>query len=201
MQLPYWSTSRSGSKVDRRARRITWPYSEHSCSLCATTFRNMFCQQLLTSDATARSCGHRSTVWRRGRILRILPSPYRWPIHFSPDLYPGASHLRLRRGVERIPSFAFGSSPPAGRAHLSDAVPRLVWLGGLSPLLGRNFELRGIRHDVGPAAGVGQCRGHYGVSGFQGELDFQLVSTGNGDANSLTLAPPHSVRLLAHNGF
>jgi hypothetical protein len=46
------------------------------------------------------------------------------------------------------PSLAFGSSPPAGLAHLCDAAPWLVWLGGLSPLPGRNFEFCRIRNDV-----------------------------------------------------
>ena len=40
-------------------------------------------------------------------------------------------------------------------------------------------------------------RGRYGLSGFQGELDSQLVPSGNAAENSLTLAPTHSVHLLA----
>jgi hypothetical protein len=75
-------------------------------------------------------------------------SPYFWPAHFPPDLHPRGSHLCLRRGVKRIPSFAFSSSPPAGHSQLCCAASRLVWLGGLSPLLGRNFEFCGIRNDV-----------------------------------------------------
>ena len=81
-------------------------------------------------------------------ILRILPSPYFWPAHFPTDLHPRGSYLCLRRGVERIPSSAFGSSPPAGRAHLCRAPPWLIWLGGLSALPGRNFEFCRIRNDV-----------------------------------------------------
>ena len=83
-----------------------------------------------------------------GCILRVLPGPNFWPAHFSTDLHPRRSDLCLRRGFERIPSLAFGSSPPTGRAHLCGAAPWLVWLGGLSPLLGGNFEFCGICNDV-----------------------------------------------------
>ena len=98
---------------------------------------------------------------------------------------------------ERIPSLAFGSSAPVGRAHLCRAAPWLVSLGGLSPLLGRNFEFCGIRNNVWPAAGVGQHTGRFGISERKSQLDSQLVSAGEAADNSLTLASAHTVRLLA----
>ena len=145
------------------------------CHFVRRIFRSIFCQQLLTSDAVARSCDHCFPIRRRSCILRVLPSPYFWPAHFSTDLHPRDFHLCLRRGVKRIPSLAFGSSPPARRAHLCGAAPRLVWLGGLSPLLGRNFEFCGIRNNVWPTAGVGQHAGRFGISERKSQLNSQLV--------------------------